>query len=200
MILNHSKRYIIFLDLPRVVERKIDAVRKNLGSKSIKKWPAHITLKYDEEFFLTKKEFSALVRKFYKNVPEIFLTLGSPEIVFIKKKNGWNINLPVLNKSRIVGFVTKFSKKIEPFIRKDVKGSMKSTHWEQGKSFIPHVSLKGGTGKTLAKKMYEKAKKENFTLNFPVKLRCKSVTLAAWENNKWCKVLRFKLKESNSNG
>lgn len=194
-----SRRYIIFLDLPRVVQDKIDKVKKRLGSQSIKKWPAHITLKYDEEFLVAKAELSRMVRQFYKQVPKITVTLGAPTIVFVEKNDGWNINLPVLNKKEVSQVTKSFSKKIEPFIRKDVVGSMLSTRWEQSKSFAPHVSLKGGIGKKTAKEPYEKAQVQNFHLSFPVTFQCNSVTLAEWKNNKWSKVLRVKLKSDAVN-
>lgn len=174
---NNSKTYIIFLDLPKDTEQAIDVIRKKYAPDSFKKWKAHFTLKYDEDF-ANEPRLIKLVGDFCSKLRPIELELGK---IKINRNKGWNIYVEVTKKSELIRIIHKLSKTISPL----------TNHWELSRIFYPHISLKGGRTPNDANKFIEKIAQEK--ISYPKKFLCRSITLARWEKDHWQKVKTFKL-------
>lgn len=194
----NSKRYIIFLDLPKNIQGKIDLVKKKYSPNGFKKWPSHITFKYDEDYLLSQEEIIDMVKNFFSKITVLKLTLDKPVISFLKQTGGWNICIPVKNETTLKKIVRTFSKKVELFIDLKSPETLVSTKWEQSRDFSPHISIKGGLGRVPGQTLYKEVLKENFHIDFPINIECYSVTLAKWKNKKWGKVCRIKLHNKNT--
>jgi 2'-5' RNA ligase len=193
MPLNTNKRYIVFLDLPKDIASKIDKV-KSKYRHSPKRYPAHITLKQDEDFLINADEICGIVHDQIKNQKQFNVKLGKPQIM--PNDWGWNIYLPVKSKG-LNELVKKISKSLEKFI--DPKGfhAFLSTKWEQSNNFYGHISIKGGDKEDDHKNLLAKIKKEKFGFTFPKNIVCDTITVANLKNNKWEKVKSFNLKNKN---
>ena len=179
----------------------IDKV-KSKYSKSVKKWPAHITLKQDEDFNIKSDKIANMLEESLKNECCIDAEVHKPEINYkvltlrLLNNSGWNIYLPVKSKSLTI-LIQKTSKKLEPFIDTDSSRAFNSTKWEQSKEFYSHISIKGGKNREEGQKLLEKIINENFGLSFPLKMRCCSVILANWDSGKWRGIKTIRLKSKN---
>jgi len=188
---SYSKNiHIVFLDLPKDIAFKIDKIRSKY-SHSYKKYPAHITLKQDEDFIIKAKEICAIVYENIKNQRPLSIELKSPNVLI--NKSGWNIYLPVKSKN-LANLVKKISKALQDFIDPKSPRAFLSTKWEQSDKFYTHVSIKGGRKTEDHRDLLEKIKKEKFDFNFPQNIKCDEITVANWQNSKWKKIKTFKLK------
>lgn len=198
MTRHNSTRYIVFLDLPGDIQSKIDLVKKKYSPNSLKKWPSHITFKYDEDYSLSQEQIKKMVENFFREIPPLKLTLDKLAIDFLRQTDGWNICIPVKNEAALRKMVKKFSKKMELFADLKSPGTLSSTKWEQSKNFKLHVSIKGGLGKVTGQKLYREVLKEDFHIDFPIDIECRSITLARWRNKKWEKICCIKLNHKNT--
>lgn len=185
-----DKTYIVFLDLPQRIVFLIDKVRGKY-SKSVKKWPAHITLKQDEDFKIESEKIVGILDKSLRNESCIEAGINKPKINY--NDLGWNIYLPVKSR-KLNKLIQKISKRLEPFIDANSPRAFISTKWEQSKEFYSHISIKGGKNKKGEKKILSKIINENFGFELPLKIKCCSVTLTNWDNGKWRKIKTIKLK------
>ena len=197
MASDSSGKYIIFLDLHLNIQSKISRVKKKYSPNSFKRWPAHITLKYEEYYLISQPEIIEIVRNFFSKIPILKLTLDKPVISFLKQAEGWNINIPVKIEGTLRKLTKKLSKKMEPFIDINAPGAVVSTKWEQSNDFSPHISINGGLDSKLGRQTYLEVINENFQIDFPLNIECQSMTLAKWENKKWRRVSRIKLCSQN---
>ena len=178
---NNSKTYIIFLDLPKDTEQAIDVIRKKYSPNSFKKWKAHFTLKYDEDF-ANEPRLIKLVGDFCSKLKPVELELGK---IKTNRNKGWNIYIEVIREPELIRTIHKLAKTISPL----------TNHWELSRKFYPHISLKGGLDPAEADRFLKKFSQEK--LIYPNKIRCRSITLARWENDYWRKVKTFKLRNKN---
>lgn len=181
------KTYIVFLDLPIEVSSRIDLVRNKYNPKNLKKWRAHLTLKYEEKLLISSEEkLFRILNEFAQHQKPIKLKIGDLKIN--KQKNmGWNIYLTIEN-PKIKEIVQDLSRKIEIYIY----GEFKPNRWEQSNKYYSHISIKGGKDLKDSTNFYNLIKLENF--NFPNSIVCRTITLACWDNDHWKKVRTFKLK------
>lgn len=182
-----TKTYIVFLDLPIQVSSKIDLVKNKYNPKNLKKWRAHLTLKYEKKLLISSEEkLLRILNEFAQHQKPIKLKIGDLKIN--KQKNlGWNIYLRIKN-PEIKEIMQELSRKIETCIH----GGFKSNRWEQSNKYYSHISIKGGKDLKDSINFYNLIKLENF--NFPNPIVCKTITLACWDNNRWKKVRTFELK------
>ena len=171
--MNKSTTYVVFLDLPKDVEQKIDFLRKKYSPNSYKKWKAHFTLKYDEDLIISESRLLKLIEDFCSKLKPIELELGK---IKIHRDRGWNIYIEVVKQLEIISIIRKLSKTISPLVNK----------WELSDKFYPHISIKGGKNLDEADKFLEKIAQEK--ISYPNKILCRSITLARWENDHWKKV------------
>lgn len=174
-----EKTYIVFLDLPKDVEQKIDLIRKKYSPSSYKKWKAHFTLKYDEELIIDELHLIKLIADFCSKLKPIELELGK---IKIHQDKGWNIYIDVIKKPELIRVVQKLSKTLSSSIDK----------WELSDKYYPHISLKGGLDSDEADRFLKKFAQEK--LIYPNKILCRSITLARWEKDHWYNVKTFRLK------
>lgn len=175
---NNPKTYIVFLDLPKDVECKIDIIRRKYSPNNYKKWKAHFTLKYEEKLNINRSRLIKLVNDFCSRLKPIELELGK---IKLHKNNGWNIHVEVSKEPKLITIIHDLSKKL----------SSSPKQWQLTDKFYPHISLKGGIDAEEGKTFFRKIISEK--LNLPTKISCSSITLARWDRNRWQKVKTFKL-------
>jgi len=185
-----DRTYIVFLELPRDISEKIDIVRSKYSS-SYKKYPAHITLKQDEDYLIPSDEICRIVYKQIKSYVLLNVKIKSPAIAV--SEAGWNIYLPARSDD-LRKLTKKISKSLENYIDPKSPRAFLSTKWEQSDKFYAHISIKGGNIKVDPKDILAKIKKDKFGFDFPKAVTCKTVTIANWQGNKWEKVKSFNLK------
>lgn len=174
----NSKTYIIFLDLPKDIEQKIDLIRKKYSPNSYKKWKAHFTLKYDEELNIDESRLIKLIADFCSKLKPVELKLGN---IKVHHNKGWNIYIEVINTPELIGVIQKLSQTLSSSLNK----------WELSDKFYPHISLKGGINPEEGEIFFQKI--TSGKLNLPTKILCSSVTLAQWNRDRWKKVKTFRL-------
>lgn len=185
-----KKTFIIFLDLPRRVQALVDNIRKKYSPNAHKKWHSHITLKQDEDYNLTILDLIKAIDFLLKKEKIISIKIHKPKIIYSNR--GWNIYMPVTS-PKLRQLIRRVSKKLERYIDPYSPNAFNSTRWEQSKEYYPHISLKGGVDKDEAVRTYNLLSKENFRLIFPFKTKCRTITLAKWDRDKWIKVKTYKL-------
>jgi len=182
----NKKTYIVFLDLPKNVVSEIDFVKKKYGSSSLKKWPAHLTLKYEEELIINPDILLQIMSEFAQAQQPIQLKIGNLKVN--RQKNGWNIYLAIENKE-YQDIVKELNQKLKPYVNKASKNAFHSTNWEQSKNYYPHISIKGGSKLKDLSKVFDLVKLED--LNFPETIECCSFTVAFWDKDRWKKVKTY---------
>jgi len=187
-----DKTYIVFLDLPLEIQSKIDSIRKKYSIGGHKKWYSHITFKQDEDFLLSDSEIAKQTSDHFKNIHSIRLVLDGPKIQYMDDDK-WNIYIALSGIDYLKQSIKEFSQLLEKSIDPQSPKAFGSTKWEQGDSFYPHISLKGGVGKENGKKIFSKIIKEDFKIDFPISIVCKFVTLAKWDIDRWQELVKIKL-------
>lgn len=185
-----NKTYIVFLDLPKDIVLKLDKIRSKYSS-SYKKYPAHITLKQDEDFLISSDEICQIVEDQIKNQKVFKIKLKSPEVAW--NKIGWNIHLPV-ESSDLNKIVKQVSLALEKSIDPNSPRAYLSTKWEQSNDFYIHISIKGGGSKIDPTDLLARIKEENFDLDFSKAIICDTITVANWQKDKWQNIKSFKLQ------
>lgn len=185
-----DKTYIVFLDLPQEIVLKLDKIRSKYSS-SYKKYPAHITLKQDEDFLISSDEICQIVEDQTKNQKAFKIKLKNPEVAW--NKIGWNIHLPV-ESSDLNKIVKQVSLALEKYIDLNSPRALLSTKWEQSGDFYIHISIKGGGLEIDPTDLLARIQKENFDLDFSKKIICDTITVANWKTDKWQKIKSFKLQ------
>lgn len=188
-----DKTYIVFLDLPLEIQEKIDSIRKKYGSGGHEKWPSHITFKQDEDFLLTDEKIIDLASGLLKTVSPVKVRLDGPKISYFDD-GSWNIYIGISDDDYLKDEIKKFSKAIEQYVDTQSPKVLGSTRWEQSDDFYSHISLKGGSIKEEGEAIFNEIKMENFNIQFPTLVVCKSVTLAKWNLDHWEKVICLDLK------
>ena len=185
-----NKTYIVFLDLPKDIIFKLDKIRSKYSS-SYKKYPAHITLKQDEDFLISSNEICHIVESKITNQKAFKIRLKSPEVAW--NKIGWNIHLPV-ESSDLNKIVKQVSFALEKYIDLNSPRALLSTKWEQLDDFYIHISIKGGGLEIDPTDLLARINKENFDLDFSKEIVCDTITVANWQTDKWQKIKSLKLQ------
>lgn len=187
-----NKTYIVFFDLPKDIASKLDKIKSNYSS-SRKKYPAHITLKQDEDYIINADEICKIVYNQINNQTFLNVKLKRPEIA--RNKEGWNIHIPV-ESTELNQLVKKMSKALEDYIDPNSPRAGLSTKWEQSNKYYSHISIKGGGAKTDPKLIFKKIKNEEFGFSFPEVIDCNTITVANWQNHKWHKIKSYTLNNA----
>lgn len=193
----NDKTYIVFLDLPKNIQEKIDLVRSKYNDSGHKKWHSHVTFKQDEDFLLTEDKAIKLIKDFFNDVAPIKIGLDGLKIKYFNNE-GWNIFIAISDNIYFRKKVKQLSLIMEQCVDLSSKNALESTKWEQGDNFYPHVSLRGGLIKAEGKRIFEQIALENFDMMFPIKVICRSVTLARWNIDHWQEIVRIELNKCNS--
>ena len=184
-----DKTYIVFLDLPLKIAVKIDRIRSRY-SDGFKKYPAHITLKQDEDFLVTGDQIGQIVETQIKDQQALKVRLKRP--VIIRNKIGWNIYLPI-ESDDLQQRVRRISRALENFIDPDSPRAFLSTKWEQSSDFYAHVSIKGGGLETDPTDLLARIQKEDFDIDFSKEIVCNTITVANWQTDRWQQIGSFKM-------
>jgi len=66
---------ILYLDIPKKLQRQIDILRKIYNPDAVKRGIAHLSFKQDEDFIINNKQFISLIEKYVKNIKPFILDL-----------------------------------------------------------------------------------------------------------------------------
>lgn len=185
-----KKTFIVFLDLPDEICRKIDNVRGKYSSSGVV-YKSHITLKQDEDYSINSDRLMNIVHHAISK--ERPFQVKIQKISSAKSDLGWNIYLPIDSK-RLKKLIVKLSKILMVYVDPASPRALLSTKWEQSEDFYLHISIKGASDRVKFEKLYENIKNENFNLNFPEQIICNKVVVARWENSKWKAINTIELK------
>jgi 2'-5' RNA ligase len=185
-----EKTYIVFLDIPDQISRKIDLIRERYSNTKLP-YRAHLTLKQDEDFLIDDKKIVKIVSKTLMKQGPIRVRIS--KVNYKKNKQGWNFFFPVKSKL-LARIVYDLSKTLEPFIDRNSPRAFISTKWEQSDEFYPHISIKGTSDKAEFTDLFQKIQNEKFNLELPLTFLCDHVTVAKWDRDKWKEIKTIKLQ------
>lgn len=187
-----EKTYIIFLDLPSRLQLSLDFLRSEL-SKSNLVYPAHITIKQDEDYRVNIKQFIKIVTGIILKYNAFQIKIDKPASK--KSDLGWNVYLPVRS-PELRSLTLELCEILKPLIDTNSPRALLSTNWEQSEEHFSHISIKGTSDEDKHRELISKINNYEFNISFPYKCVCSTVTIAVWHNNAWQVMKKLRLKNA----